>query len=75
MDVVTRPVVTQWMELAIKILESDLPPEAQNGSHVNGDGRLEDEAFDEDDDDEREQLPWWKIRKWCMHLVVRMFER
>jgi hypothetical protein len=69
----TRPVLAQWVELAVQILESELPPEARNGAHVNGD--TEDEAFDEEEDDERGKLPWWKIRKWCMHIVVRLFER
>ena len=27
------------------------------------------------DEDERPELPWWKCRKWAMHVLVRVFER
>ena len=27
------------------------------------------------DEDERTELPWWKCRKWAMHILVRVFER
>lgn len=27
------------------------------------------------DEDERPELPWWKAKKWAMHIMVRMFER
>lgn len=27
------------------------------------------------DEDERPDLPWWKIKKWAVHILYRMFER
>lgn len=27
------------------------------------------------DEDERPEKPWWKAKKWALHIVVRMFER
>ena len=27
------------------------------------------------DDDERSELPWWKCKKWALHILQRMFER
>lgn len=27
------------------------------------------------DEDERPDLPWWKIKKWALHILARIFER
>lgn len=27
------------------------------------------------DEDDRPELPYWKTRKWALHIVARMFER
>lgn len=27
------------------------------------------------DEDERADLPWWKCKKWALHILYRMFER
>ncbi|KAF7268557.1 importin-7 msk [Rhynchophorus ferrugineus] len=27
------------------------------------------------DEDERPELPWWKCKKWALHILYRMFER
>lgn len=27
------------------------------------------------DEDERPDLPWWKCKKWALHILYRMFER
>lgn len=24
---------------------------------------------------ERDQLPWWKVKKWALHTMYRIFER
>lgn len=24
---------------------------------------------------ERDQLPWWKVKKWVLHTMYRIFER
>ncbi|XP_023028647.1 importin-7 msk [Leptinotarsa decemlineata] len=29
----------------------------------------------EPDEDERSDLPWWKCKKWALHIIYRMFER
>lgn len=29
----------------------------------------------EPDEDERADLPWWKCKKWALHILYRMFER
>lgn len=27
------------------------------------------------DEEERVDLPWWKCKKWALHILYRMFER
>ncbi|XP_067646959.1 importin-7 [Eurosta solidaginis] len=27
------------------------------------------------DDEEKPEFPWWKVKKWALHIIVRMFER
>ena len=27
------------------------------------------------DEEERVLLPWWKCKKWALHILIRMFER
>lgn len=27
------------------------------------------------DEDDRPELPWWKAKKWALHILARMFER
>lgn len=27
------------------------------------------------DEEERPDLPWWKIKKWALHILARIFER
>ena len=27
------------------------------------------------DDDEKPEFPWWKTKKWALHIMLRMFER
>ncbi|KXJ05862.1 Importin-7, partial [Exaiptasia diaphana] len=29
----------------------------------------------EPDEDERPRLPWWKAKKWALHVLQRIFER
>ncbi|XP_076310776.1 importin-7 msk isoform X2 [Tachypleus tridentatus] len=33
------------------------------------------EATNQIDDDEKPDLPWWKCKKWAMHILFRVFER
>lgn len=27
------------------------------------------------DEDDRPELPWWKAKKWALHILARLFER
>lgn len=27
------------------------------------------------DEDERPEQPWWKCKKWALHILARLFER
>jgi hypothetical protein len=27
------------------------------------------------DEEERPELPWWKCKKWALHILARLFER
>lgn len=27
------------------------------------------------DEDDRPDLPWWKVKKWALHILARVFER
>lgn len=33
------------------------------------------DACDAVDEEDRPELPWWKCKKWAMHILVRIFER
>jgi len=33
------------------------------------------EATNTVDEDDRVDLPWWKCKKWAMHILQRVFER
>lgn len=33
------------------------------------------EAANQVDEDERPGLPWWKVKKWALHILARTFER
>ncbi|KAK4008612.1 importin-7 [Daphnia magna] len=58
MGLLTKPIFTQWMELARAIADRPVPEQTLSV-----------------DEDERPELPWWKCRKWAMHILVRVFER
>jgi len=48
------------MDVARQIADRPVPPEAN-------DPRL--------DEEELAELPWWKCKKWALHILHRMFER
>ncbi|KAK7098741.1 importin-7-like [Littorina saxatilis] len=58
LEVVTKEVFTQWMEVVRQIVERDVPPETN---------QVEEE--------DRPELPWWKVKKWATHILARVFER
>ncbi|CAN7998754.1 unnamed protein product [Ixodes hexagonus] len=33
------------------------------------------DVANQEDEDERPDLPWWKCKKWAFHIITRMFER
>lgn len=57
LDVISRPMFAQWMEICRQILDRPAP----DSSAV--------------DEDERTELPAWKVKKWATHIIGRMFER
>ncbi|KAH0951493.1 hypothetical protein HN011_002965 [Eciton burchellii] len=60
LDLISREVFSQWMDVARQIADRPVPPEAN-------DPRL--------DEEELAELPWWKCKKWALHILHRMFER
>ena len=56
----SRPVLTQWLEALRQILtRGAVPP----GTPLP------------DDEDERTEMPGWKLYKWALHILNRIFER
>ncbi|XP_020286261.1 importin-7 [Pseudomyrmex gracilis] len=60
LDLITREMFSQWMNVARQIVDRPVPIEAHNP---------------ELDDEERAQLCWWKCKKWALHILQRVFER
>lgn len=48
------------MDVVRQVADRPVPPETNNPD-LN--------------DDERAELPWWKCKKWALHILRRMFER
>ena len=60
MDLISRDVFTNWMEVLRQVVEQDIPPEALS---------------DDIDDEDKPTLIWWKQKKWALHILTRLFER
>ncbi|XP_012218774.1 importin-7 [Linepithema humile] len=60
LDLISKEVFSQWMDVVRQIVDRPVPPETNNPDL---------------DDDERVKLPWWKCKKWAMHILYRVFER
>ncbi|GIY51835.1 hypothetical protein CDAR_477292 [Caerostris darwini] len=58
LDLITREVFSQWMELLRNIVDRPVPEQAS--------------TYDEE---EQAELPWWKCKKWALHILTRVFER
>lgn len=48
------------MDIVRQVADRPVPPETNNPNL---------------DDEERVELPWWKCKKWALHILHRMFER
>lgn len=59
LDLISRDSFSQWMGVVRDILAQPLPTETLAGV---------------DPDDLCETI-WWKVKKWCLHILVRTFER
>uniref|UniRef100_A0A8C2XV85 Importin 7 n=1 Tax=Cyclopterus lumpus TaxID=8103 RepID=A0A8C2XV85_CYCLU len=60
--------LTEWMEILKTVVDRDVPPtkivcfwSVQETMQI--------------DEDERPELPWWKCKKWALHILARLFER
>ncbi|XP_043287357.1 importin-7 [Venturia canescens] len=60
LDLISKEVFSQWMDVVRQVADRPVPPET-NRPDI--------------DDDERGELPWWKCKKWALHILHRMFER
>ncbi|XP_012286737.1 importin-7 [Orussus abietinus] len=60
LDLISREVFSQWMDVVREVADRPVPPETNNPGI---------------DNDERAELPWWKCKKWALHILHRMFER
>ncbi|XP_046627722.1 importin-7 [Neodiprion virginianus] len=60
LDLISKEVFSQWMDVVRQVADRPVPLEDK---HL--------ELFD----DERAELPWWKCKKWALHILHRMFER
>ncbi|XP_063986834.1 importin-7 isoform X2 [Diachasmimorpha longicaudata] len=60
LDLISKEVFSQWMDVVRQVADRPVPPETN------------DPDLDEDD---RAELPWWKCKKWALHILHRMFER
>lgn len=60
LDLLTKQVFTQWMDIIRQVTDRPVPPETN---------------YSDLDDDERAELPWWKCKKWALHILQRIFER
>lgn len=60
LDLISKQVFSQWMDIIRQVADRPIPPEINNLVL---------------DDDERAELPWWKCKKWALHILQRIFER
>lgn len=58
LDIITRDVFTQWVQVFLAILERPVPDSTNQLPY-----------------DERDELIWWKCKKWVVHILSRIFER
>uniref|UniRef100_A0A0C9RDD3 Ipo7_0 protein n=1 Tax=Fopius arisanus TaxID=64838 RepID=A0A0C9RDD3_9HYME len=61
LDLISKEVFSQWMDVVRQVADRPVPRSLTNGPDL--------------DEDERAELPWWKCKKWALHILYRMFER
>lgn len=59
-QLLSRPVLTEWLEALRQILSRPAVPPS---------------ASVPDDPDDRPEMPGWKLYKWALHILNRIFER
>ncbi|CAH1785309.1 unnamed protein product [Owenia fusiformis] len=59
LELITKQIFTQWMEVIGHIIDVEIP----------------DTYHADKDEEERPELPWWKCKKWALHILARSFER
>ena len=59
LDLISRDAFSEWMKVIRDILAAPLPTDV---------------LANVDTDDLCETI-WWKVKKWCLHILVRTFER
>ncbi|XP_014206399.1 importin-7 [Copidosoma floridanum] len=60
LDLISKSTFSEWMNIVRQVADRGVPAETNN---INL------------DDDERADLPWWKCKKWALHILQRIFER
>ncbi|CAB0029281.1 unnamed protein product [Trichogramma brassicae] len=60
LDLISKEIFTQWMDIIRQVADRPIPSE---------------QSFEFLDDDEKAELPWWKCKKWALHILQRIFER
>lgn len=60
LDLISKEVFSQWMDVVRQVADRPVPVETNDPNL---------------DDEERSELPWWKCKKWALHILQRMFER
>lgn len=60
LEIISKEVFIQWMDIVYQVADRSVPPEV---------ARLD------LDDEDRAELPWYKCKKWAMHIFHRMFDR
>ncbi|XP_071034336.1 importin-7 isoform X2 [Parasteatoda tepidariorum] len=59
LTLITREIFSQWMEIFRTVVGRPVP-------------EVKDTTLDEE---EIADLPWWKCKKWALHILTRVFER
>uniref|UniRef100_A0A4W4GJV0 Importin N-terminal domain-containing protein n=1 Tax=Electrophorus electricus TaxID=8005 RepID=A0A4W4GJV0_ELEEL len=66
-QLINKQNLTEWMEILKTVVDRDVPPVL---CMLGGGGETL-----QVDEDERPELPWWKCKKWALHILARLFER
>nr|XP_061796203.1 importin-7-like [Nerophis lumbriciformis] len=59
LELINKQILTEWMEILKTVVDRDVP----------------NETMQVDDDEDPPELPWWKCKKWALHILARLFER